>query len=1029
MAAKPRAKTISDYLDRLTGPADRARRAREAKADIICVGGGRKYLRKRIISRGEMGVIYEVEDVDCRRTVALKVLPRRRGVPAKDTLRFIAEAQITSQLEHPNIVPIHDLGIDDDGNVFYTMKYVRGHTLAEVLDRIKRGDPDTIRKYPLSRLLNVFQRICEALTFAHARRVVHRDIKPSNVMLGDYGEVLLMDWGLAKPVDSLKPVAAAAPAHSLPSVSTRRTEGQGFSLGTLKGQVLGSPGFMAPEQVYDHDRIDTRADIYGLGAVLYHILTLQPTVPPSGAMNVLKRIVSGDFPPPLFFDRGGASPQKFPHCPDGRIPPILSDIAMRALATNPDERYPTVASLQEDVEAYQNGQIWIPVIDEDFTDPNIEDRWDLVNARGELRDGEFVVDGGEPFLMILRKPVSGDIRIEFECQQDGSSLNDLSCFIAAVPVPNKRDIYLTGYEFKFGGYNNSMILLIRNDIRLWARSTSPIERGRRYHVVAERVGPRLRLLVNGVEIYRVNDPNPLSGPHRNVAGLFGWSATTRYFRVRIYTLQAAGQSDLLDFADRQAQKGNYAMAEMLYDEVARTYRDPIKAQHAREGLDIAIRNKMLSEDIPRIREHLERTWPGRIVQLALDHDGLTLDITGGSITDLEPLRGLPIRALHCASNRIRSLEPLRGMKLVSLDCSGNPLSSLDPIRNMPMAKLLCECCAITDITPLQGMPLQLLSAGGNPLGSLEHLRGLPLTNLYIWGTGIRDLEPLRGMPLTTLHCNANRIADLGPLESAPLVSLNCAGNEIERLDPLRGMPLRFLTLNQNRISDLGPLRGSQICILTCAGNRIRSLAPLEAMPLFGLVCGNNELASLDPFVENPPTNFTYDCDTLNAREIRRARSAWKRRKDRLPLANQADVLLALREGKTEALHGLAAHVDRHAYLFIPKSMTWEDARAFCEQLGGHLFVVRSEEEHALLDSWFGSYWVWMGLRVTEHGPEWVTGEPVEYTNFANLLHALRIGPKVFAKKWSSQDEPGFENCFVIEWDLPFERAHTRRNHQ
>lgn len=562
-----------------------------------------------------------------------------------------------------------------------------------------------------------------------------------------------------------------------------------------------------------------------------------------------------------------------------------------------------------------------------------------------------------------------------------------------------------------------MILLIRNDIRLLARAASPIERARRYHVVAERIGPRLRLIVNDREIFRIHDSNPLSGSQRYIAGLFGWSATTRYFRVRIYNLQPVGQSDLLDFADSQAQKGNYTLAEAVYAEVAQTHPDPLRVQHAREGIDLALRNMRLSNDLPRIRAALKQHWPDQPFQLVLDYDGLTLDISGTNIADLEPLRGLPLRALYCSCNRIRSLEPLRGMKLVSLDCSGNPVSSLEPLRDMPLAKLICECCGITDLQPLQGMPLQLLSAGGNALGSLEGLRGLPLTDLYVWGTGIHDLSPLRGMLLTTLHCNANNISNLAPIEGMPLVTLNCAGNRIKDLSPLRGMFLRFLTINENCMSDLSPLRDIRLAIFACTGNRITSLEPLQGMPLFSVACGNNLLKSLDPFVERPPTNFTYDCDTLDTQEIERAQMAWRDRNDRPHLVREAETLLAIRDNRIDELHRLARRIGRRAYLFIPKAMTWERARAFSEKLGGHLFVVRSQEEQDIFDSWFARYWVWMGLRVTDQGPEWVTGEPVVYSNFSSHLHAARVGPKVFYRKWSAQDEPDFENCFIIEWDL------------
>ncbi|MFH0880734.1 MAG: serine/threonine-protein kinase, partial [Lentisphaerota bacterium] len=368
----------------------------------VYIAGGKKYMLRRIIAEGGMGIIYEAEEIDCRRIVALKVLPLKLSVPTEDVLRFIAEAQITSQLEHPNIVPIHELGMDSHGRVFYTMKYIRGRTLASVLIEIRKGDRETIEQYPLSRLLNAFQKVGDAVAFAHARKVIHRDIKPDNVMLGDYGEVVLMDWGLAIHAGALEELVArsgSTPTDRLTEISTIREEAGCARIKTLNDQVLGSPGFMAPEQIDHRSAVTARSDIYGLGAILYCILTLRPTVTGENIVNVLKKIITGDFPPPAYFNEpqhrkeeglSESGEAAFPHCPDGIIPDILSDIAMKALATESEDRYPVVKDLQEEIEVYQSGLVWKPVIDEDFTQPDIEKRWDIVGGNWEMRDGTLV---------------------------------------------------------------------------------------------------------------------------------------------------------------------------------------------------------------------------------------------------------------------------------------------------------------------------------------------------------------------------------------------------------------------------------------------------------------------------------------------------------------------------------------------------------------------------------------------------------------------------------------------------------------
>ncbi|MEI9898734.1 MAG: serine/threonine-protein kinase [Chthoniobacter sp.] len=162
------------------------------------------------VARGGMGAIMQARQQATQRDVAMKVMLESQNEDG--VLRFIDEAQVTAQLEHPNIVPIYELGVDEQDQLFYTMKFVRGITLKKVLDLLEQGVPETTKKYPLSALLTIFQKTCDALAFAHARGVIHRDLKPENLMLGDFGEVLVMDWGLAKKLNAKsRPPSAARP--------------------------------------------------------------------------------------------------------------------------------------------------------------------------------------------------------------------------------------------------------------------------------------------------------------------------------------------------------------------------------------------------------------------------------------------------------------------------------------------------------------------------------------------------------------------------------------------------------------------------------------------------------------------------------------------------------------------------------------------------------------------------------------------------------------------------------------------------
>ena len=220
-----------------------------------------KYTFQRELARGGMGTVYLAADRELNRLVAIKVL---NTPDVNDDLpqRMIREAQIIARLEHPGIVPVHDVGVLPDGRVYYAMKFVRGSRLDEYAAE-GASLRDRLRK---------FQAVCDAVAFAHAHGVIHRDLKPQNIMIGSFGEVLVLDWGVAKILR--RPVASEADTLLLapsPSVGENATEN------TAHGTVIGTRDYMSPEQARGEiDRLDERSDIYSLGAVLYFLLTDRP---------------------------------------------------------------------------------------------------------------------------------------------------------------------------------------------------------------------------------------------------------------------------------------------------------------------------------------------------------------------------------------------------------------------------------------------------------------------------------------------------------------------------------------------------------------------------------------------------------------------------------------------------------------------------------------------------------------------------------------------------------------------------------
>ncbi|RME73964.1 MAG: serine/threonine protein kinase [Planctomycetota bacterium] len=282
------------------------------------------------IGKGGMATVYEAWDSQLKRTVAMKVLTMaKRG--KKAMTRFIAEAQATSQLQHPNIIAIHDIGWTPNRLPYFTMDIVKGHSLESVINHLALGDPDFIQIYPRIRLVQIFLKICEGLSFAHSKGVIHRDIKPQNIMVGPFGEVYIMDWGLAKFLKS--------------SASGVWTERQEQVWVTQEGAVVGTPTYMAPEQAKGEvEKVDERTDVYALGAILYELLTLRPPFLSDTIEETYHRVLNEAPHHPKAVSLGPPPPDE------------LSAIALKALSKSRQSRYASVAEMKQDVQRYLDGE-------------------------------------------------------------------------------------------------------------------------------------------------------------------------------------------------------------------------------------------------------------------------------------------------------------------------------------------------------------------------------------------------------------------------------------------------------------------------------------------------------------------------------------------------------------------------------------------------------------------------------------------------------------------------------------------------
>ena len=324
---------IDEHLRRLSEPMQR----------------GARFQREDVIARGGMGVIHRVRDVELDRTLALKEMilgPADRYLLAAS--RFLEEAQVTAQLDHPGIVPIHEIGLSD-GRLYFAMKLVRGRDLRTILESSREGSEGWTRP----RMLGVLLKVCEAMAYAHTKGVIHRDLKPSNVMVGHFGEVYVMDWGLARALgrQDVHDIRLKRDDETKSLRTERREEREetpDSPLVTMDGVVVGTPAYMSPEQARGEIQLlSPRSDVYSIGAILYHVLTGQsPYVEPgtrTSKHTVLGRVIEGPPRPVQEVTRD--------------VPVELVAICEKAMARDPAGRYSDTLSLADDLRAFLEGRV------------------------------------------------------------------------------------------------------------------------------------------------------------------------------------------------------------------------------------------------------------------------------------------------------------------------------------------------------------------------------------------------------------------------------------------------------------------------------------------------------------------------------------------------------------------------------------------------------------------------------------------------------------------------------------------------
>jgi serine/threonine protein kinase len=694
---------------------------------------GGRYIVEGEIARGGMGCVLRAVDCDIRREVAVKYLLDQTDAGKK--ARFVEEAQITGQLEHPNIVPIHELGVDALKRLFFSMKMVKGRSLAQVVEELRRQPKAAEKEWPLGRLLNIFINTCHALAYAHARGVIHRDLKPANIMIGDFGEVYVMDWGLAKVLKAGQagpPLAAArtlgravapvlavpTPGSSISRSSQIETSREAEADLTQEGAVLGTPVYMPPEQAAGHvEAIDQRSDVYALGAILYELLTLQPPIDKEGGyLAILMRVMQGEIMPPEQRVRQPGEP--------GRVsarsmPKELAAIAMKAMARQPADRYPRVEALRRDVERFMEGRSVSAK-----PDTAREMAWKLVK-RNKLASAFTtllaVVLVWSSWTNWQARNATARAYADFQAQVNKS----VPTFVQSARLSVQRK------EFAEALGQLDVVLKADED-----------------HAQAR--------LLKGQILIVLKDFSQAQ------------AELDRYLKLNRTDADAQELAALCRKGKPEDIATLYALADVLGRMKAGMLSEQLVLS---AGSHVAAKQKLLAV----YQQRIEADWPGLGKRLSLDEqDGaFVLNLVGQKqLINLAPVQGMPVSRLDLSGcDRLRDLTPLQGMPLTSLD--------------------ITTCAEVSDLTPLQGMPLRTLKCGWcRRITDLTPLRNTKLTTLSMPGcSGVRDLTPLQHLPLTMLEIwDCNQAQDFKPLQGLKLVEIDFVPKNITQgLEVIRQM--------------------------------------------------------------------------------------------------------------------------------------------------------------------------------------------------------------------------------------------------
>ncbi|MFC1848834.1 SUMF1/EgtB/PvdO family nonheme iron enzyme [candidate division CSSED10-310 bacterium] len=863
------------------------------------------YVVKGEIGRGGFGSVLLAREMAARRDIALKTFNpiKKRSSIEGIRERFLEEAYITAQLQHPGIIPIYTIAHDTSGRYFYTMRPVEGEDLGSILCRLRKGNKKTEQKYGLRHLMQIMLSVCQTMQFAHERGVIHRDLKPSNIIIGNYGDVMVIDWGLAKviskPVEITKeeipdlegPYAEVWATYQRDLETERTGDSSSFQY-TMDGRVIGTPYYMSPEQASGKTKeIGFLSDIWSLGVMLYQCATLKLPFEGMSLERILFKIVTEDPVEPVRAN------------PGRRVPFELANIIMKCLRRNEEDRYVSISELLLSLEQWLEGRApWRLVEQFDFTTMPDGKPQDLIITAGtwEVRDG--MLCGAAYGGLLTAKELPGDVRIEIEAMVLPGEKGEISPLLSA-PDPEKS-------QFFFDGYIMRVISDEKNRAKIHKGRTVIVSTECKFSldlwhtIAAERTGTTVRLECEGEELLKYRDFFPVVGSR---IGLISIGTGLRIRGLRVFTRGTGLTLSCLEQAKAYHDKGMVTEAEECYRQIYSDHADREEGEEALfrsslislekvKCLDRWKEQKQWDEGLKTAYDLFERAEQSFLAPLGVlgkamvfeQRDEVESEIdellrTFRDYPDYDTLPVIPewlrIR-LHVwewdtarASDKLQegierillkfnstwaNQSPLKGVPVDTLDLSES-ITEIAGLKGLELKILNLSLTKVEDLSPLCGMPLKTLSLPWT-ICDISSLKDLPLESLDLALTSLNDITALEKQSLKYLSLPTG-VSDLSPIRNHPLEHLGMAEvrghqsvvtkDDID-LGVVSEMPLKVLILPR-QLESIPPMHCTSLPFLQVS-EKVSDISGLRGLSLRGIDLSGSKVTDLSP-LEGMPLEY------------------------------------------------------------------------------------------------------------------------------------------------------------------------------